>query len=563
RDVESAKFNMDALDEFKSIYALVPSIAKSKGEMKRGKAKVAWNSVCLPKQKGGLGFLLSNVVYDIILIGGLAWSLSLYTRAQVLYNCIVYALSHDCKDRLVQKDLHGNEKQLSVHAVWDVIRPRGNETDDELTEKELKHIEADNQAIQTILLGLPEDIHVAVDSCETAQEIWLRVQQMMKGSNIGIQEKKAKFFNEWKRMESTCYHCSSNKGLAYSRLHSIIDCSKGRSKIQLQAEEFNLMAVAADLDEIEEVNSNCILMANLQQASTSGTQTDKAPVYDSDGSAEVHKYEDCYDNDIFNMFTQEEQYTELLEPISESHQEPQNDNNVISEVTSMEQSRGTVEQHPANFEETHNQKAHNTIDWGFLRSFLIDFGFHLTMVNWIMECVTSTSFSLTINGPLHGYVKGKWGLCQGDPVGDVESAKYNMDALDEIISIHALVSSIAKSKGEMKRGKAKVAWNSVCLPKQEGGLGWNFWNVPPRSGMIWGWRKILHLSDLVRPFVWSVLGNGFLLSNVVYDIILIGGLAWSLSWYTRAQVLYNCIVYALSHDCKDRLVQKDLHGNEK
>ncbi|GKG45335.1 hypothetical protein Tco_0495413, partial [Tanacetum coccineum] len=26
--------------------------------------------------------------------------------------------------------------------------------------------------------------------------------------------------------------------------------------------------------------------ANLQQASTSGTQTDKAPVYDSDGSAE-------------------------------------------------------------------------------------------------------------------------------------------------------------------------------------------------------------------------------------------------------------------------------------
>ncbi|GKG54388.1 hypothetical protein Tco_0560043, partial [Tanacetum coccineum] len=26
-----------------------------------------------------------------------------------------------------------------------------------------------------ILLGLPEDIYAAVDSCETAQEIWLRV----------------------------------------------------------------------------------------------------------------------------------------------------------------------------------------------------------------------------------------------------------------------------------------------------------------------------------------------------------------------------------------------------
>nr|GEU69323.1 hypothetical protein [Tanacetum cinerariifolium] len=45
----------------------------------------------------------------------------------------------------------------------------------------------------------------------------------------------------------------------------------------------------ADLDEIEEVNANCILMANLQQASTSGTHTDKAPVYDSDGSAEIER----------------------------------------------------------------------------------------------------------------------------------------------------------------------------------------------------------------------------------------------------------------------------------
>nr|GFA81052.1 hypothetical protein [Tanacetum cinerariifolium] len=87
--------------------------------------------------------------------------------------------------------------------------------------------------------------------------------------------------------------------------------------IQLQAEEYDLMAAAADLDEIEEVNANCILMANLQQASSS-----------------------------------EEQYTELLEPIPESHQVPQTDNEVISEVTGVEQGGETVEQHPANFEET-------------------------------------------------------------------------------------------------------------------------------------------------------------------------------------------------------------------
>nr|GEW36475.1 retrovirus-related Pol polyprotein from transposon TNT 1-94 [Tanacetum cinerariifolium] len=56
-------------------------------------------------------------------------------------------------------------------------------------------------------------------------------------------------------------------------------------QMQMIGEEYDLMATAADLDEIEEVNANCILMANLQQASSSGTQTDSTPVYDSDGSA--------------------------------------------------------------------------------------------------------------------------------------------------------------------------------------------------------------------------------------------------------------------------------------
>nr|GEX69648.1 hypothetical protein [Tanacetum cinerariifolium] len=139
--------------------------------------------------------------------------------------------------------------------------------------------------------------------------------------------------------------------VAYLQTRLLI-AQKEEAGIQLQAEEFDLMATATDLDEIEEVNSNYILMENLQQASTSGTQTDKAPVYDSGGSAEVHNYENFYDNEIFNMFTQEEQYTELIEPIPKPHQVSQNDSNVISEVSSVEQSGGTVDQHSANVEET-------------------------------------------------------------------------------------------------------------------------------------------------------------------------------------------------------------------
>nr|GEY67988.1 hypothetical protein [Tanacetum cinerariifolium] len=157
-----------------------------------------------------------------------------------------------------------------------------------------------------------------------------------------------------------CYNCRGivhfakdytvrpkRRDAAYLQTQLLI-AQKEEAGIQLQAEEYDLMAAATDMDKIKEVNANCILMANLQQASTLGTQTDSAPVYDTDRSAEVH--ENCNDNEIFNMFTQEEQYTELLEPIPESHQVPQND--VISEVTSVEQGGETVEQHPANVEET-------------------------------------------------------------------------------------------------------------------------------------------------------------------------------------------------------------------
>nr|GFA53114.1 hypothetical protein [Tanacetum cinerariifolium] len=270
------------------------------------------------------------------------------------------------------------------------------QTGDELTEKELKQIEADDQAIQTILLGLPEDIYAAVDSCETAQEIWLRVQQMMKGSDIGIQEKKAKLFNEWEMFTSnegesieSYYHrllklmndLKRNKHFPekitsnlkflnnlqpewnrhvtivhqtndlhtsdYTQLYDFLKYNqKENVKNQVaqnprvqnienqngligvpgngnQNVNGNLVAVrpegnatghngnhircynciGVDLDEIEEVNANCILMANLQQTSTLGIQTDKAPVYDSNGSAEVYNYENCNDKEIFNMFT--------------------------------------------------------------------------------------------------------------------------------------------------------------------------------------------------------------------------------------------------------------------
>ncbi|GKE99559.1 hypothetical protein Tco_0022910, partial [Tanacetum coccineum] len=101
----------------------------------------------------------------------------------------------------------------------------------------------------------------------------------------------------------------------------------GNGNVAAARAEGNANGKNGAYEETERANVNCTLENNLQQASASGTQSDKAPVYDSDRSAE------------------------LLEPIPESHKVPQNDSNVIYKVSSVEQSGRTVEQHPATPEE--------------------------------------------------------------------------------------------------------------------------------------------------------------------------------------------------------------------
>ncbi|KAL2228620.1 UNVERIFIED_CONTAM: hypothetical protein Sindi_1841700 [Sesamum indicum] len=62
------------------------------------------------------------------------------------------------------------------------------------------------------------------------------------------------------------------------------------------------------------------------------------------------------------------------------------------------------------------RKTYDTVEWDFLLAVLQLFGFPPTFTRWIEECVSTTSFSIGLNGKPHGFFSGARGLRQGDPL---------------------------------------------------------------------------------------------------------------------------------------------------
>ncbi|XP_074315440.1 uncharacterized protein LOC141651639 [Silene latifolia] len=191
------------------------------------------------------------------------------------------------------------------------------------------------------------------------------------------------------------------------------------------------------------------------------------------------------------------------------------------------------------------KKAFDSVQWQFVSSMLKSLNFPDQFVHWIMGCISSTWFTLKINGSNVGFFKGAGGLRQGDPLspylfvlgmeilsrylrpicslhyvtyhpkcariklnhlifaddlmifvrGDVPSVKavaHTLDLFGSISGNYLWQTTMDKHKLYMK------SWQSCCCPWDEGGfhikeiLSWNsanickwIWKMQTSSESLW------------------------------------------------------------------------------
>ncbi|GKC42509.1 zinc knuckle CX2CX4HX4C containing protein [Tanacetum coccineum] len=145
-------------------------------------------------------------------------------------------------------------------------------------------------------------------------------------------------------------------------------------------------------------------------------------------------------------------------------------------------------------------------------------------------------------------------------------------------------------QGEMKKGKAKVAWNSICMPKHGGGLGIRIddFNVALMATHIWSilthkeslWGKWVHTYKLNGRSFWDVpcrgdvnvcslkdmLSNrdiarsGFSLDDSVSNLIFDDVWRWPPDWLSRFPSMAQLHVPLLLDDMDDVILWRDRDG---
>lgn len=61
-------------------------------------------------------------------------------------------------------------------------------------------------------------------------------------------------------------------------------------------------------------------------------------------------------------------------------------------------------------------KAYDRLEWAFIRQVFISLGFDSTLTEWVLQCISTVSYSFLIDNEVKGEVNPQRGIRQGDPM---------------------------------------------------------------------------------------------------------------------------------------------------
>ncbi|KAL0889621.1 hypothetical protein Bca101_013604 [Brassica carinata] len=166
------------------------------------------------------------------------------------------------------------------------------------------------------------------------------------------------------------------------------------------------------------------------------------------------------------------------------------------------------------------KKAFDTVNWSFIMNTLEALDFPPIFRHWIHQCISTTRFSVAINGELCGYFKGTKGLRQGDPLSpylfvlciEVFSQLLNSKYTDGSIGYHPMasnpsVSHLAFADDIMVFFDGEKSSLEIISDTFEEFSGW--------SGLTMNKQKTeLYTAGLTQPEIEDLTSLGFTLGSL-------------------------------------------------